>query len=162
MRLWIFICVITLFYFAPPAHADGLFLEGGAGLLFSKNTEAVFLRYQKDAGPLFHHESFYDFSFASWNGPNHDDAVAITRGLKWNWKERNYFSFEAGGAYLKRTSDNLGTRLQFAFRFAFGVRAEKFDISIGYNHISNGKFLFGWSGPNNGENFLSLQIGRVF
>jgi len=151
-------------FFCLPAVArgDGLFAEGGEGFLFSSNTEALFVRYMKDARPLFGRESFYDFSVASWNGPNHDDAVAITRGLRWDWKEKNYFSFEAGGAYLERTTDNLGTRLQFAFRFAFGLKAEEYDISIGYNHFSNGKEIFHWSGPNNGENFLTLQIGLVF
>ena len=162
MRPWIVLLFVILFRIPSAAHADGLFVEAGWGFNYTRS-ETVFLRYYKDTSPVFGLNSFYDFSLASWNGPSNNHAVTIGRGVLWGWTEEFYSSFEAGGAYLWKTTENLGTRLQLAFRFAFGLKAGKFDISAGYNHFSNGKEIYSWSnGTNRGENFVTLQIGRMF
>jgi Lipid A 3-O-deacylase (PagL) len=145
------------------SHADGVFLEGGLGFYKSSDSQAVFLRYQKESSPLFGIDSYYDAAIATWNGQNHNDAVIITKGIRIDLVKKTYFGFEAGGAYLERTTDNLGTRLQFAFRFVLGLKVEAFDLGFCYNHFSNGKGIFNWtSTPNYGENFFTLQLGYVF
>ncbi len=163
MRPLIVLLLVLLFLIPSAAYADGLFVEVGTGLGYSRSSEPVFLRYYIDTSPVFGLNSFYDFSLATWSGPNTNHEVAIGRGVLWGWTEEFYSSFEAGGAYLWKTTENLGTRLQFAFRFALGLKTGTFDISAGYNHISNGEEIFKWShGPNTGENFVTIQIGRMF
>jgi hypothetical protein len=144
-------------------RADELLLESGLGFYKSNNSEIVFLRYQMDSAPLFGFDSYYDFAFGTWNGQNHNDAMIITKGIRQGLSEQLYFDFEAGGAYLDRTTNNLGTRLQFAFRFALGLKMGKFDIALGYNHFSNGKGIFQWTSTSNlSENFITLNIGYLF
>jgi len=164
MRPWIVLLLVLFFRIPATAYADGLFIEGGVGIIHSRLSDAGFLRYYKDTSPLFGHSSFYDFSFARWNGRSDNQAVAIGRGLLWKWTEEYYSSFEAGGAYLWQTTQNLGTRLQFEFRLAFGLKKGKYDFSAGYIHISNGQEIFRWSSdtPNKSENFVTIQIGRLF
>jgi hypothetical protein len=160
--LFVFIA-LAVFCFPSTVFADRLIVEGGFGFYESNNSEAAFLRYQKDSAPLFGFDSYYDLALATWNGDNHNSAIIITKGLRWGLSERTHFDFEAGGAYLKRTTNNLGTRLQFAFRFALGLKVGKFDIALGYNHFSNGKGIFQWTSTSNlGENFLTLHLGYFF
>ena len=101
MRPWI-VLLVLLFCIPSAAHADGLFVEAGGGFNYSRSSEAVFLRYYKDTSSVFGLRSFYDFSLASWSGPNNNQAVAIGRGVLWGWTEEFYSSFEAGGASLVR------------------------------------------------------------
>jgi hypothetical protein len=164
MRPWIVLLIVLLFRIPSTACADGLFVEGGVGVIHSRLSDAGFFRYYKDTSPVFGCRSYYDFSLAHWNGRNENDAVVIGRGVLWNWTEKYYSSFEAGGAYLWQTTENLGTRAQFAFRFASGLKVETFDISAGYIHYSNGQEIFRWSSdtPNKSENFVTIQIGRRF
>jgi hypothetical protein len=163
LKFLLFFISLAVFCCPSSVLADGLIVEGGIGFYESNNSEAAFLRYQKDSAPLFGFDSYYDLAIASWNGDNHNSAIIITKGLRWGLSERTHFDFEAGGAYLKRTTDNLGTRLQFAFRFALGAKVSKFDIALGYNHFSNGKGIFGWTRSSNlGENFITLQLGYLF
>jgi hypothetical protein len=164
MRPWIVLLVVLFSNIPSTTYADGLFVEGGVGIIHSRLSDAGFLRYYKDTSPVLGLRSFYDFSLAHWNGRNDNDAVAIGRGVLWGWTDEFYSSFEAGGAYLWQTTENLGTRAQFAFRFAFGLKAETFDISAGYIHYSNGQEIFRWSSnrPNKSENFVTIQIGRMF
>ncbi|HUL00481.1 MAG TPA: acyloxyacyl hydrolase [Nitrospirota bacterium] len=145
------------------SQADDVVLEGGFGFYKSSDSQAVFLRYQKESSPLFGIDSYYDAALASWNGNDHNDALIITKGIRIDLVKETYFAFEAGGAYLERTTHNLGTRLQFAFRFALGMKVGAFDLGIGYNHLSNGKGIFHWTNTTNyGENFITCQLGYVF
>jgi hypothetical protein len=57
------------------------------------------------------------------------------------------------------TTEHLVTHLQFYFRFAYDWKIGSRDFSLGFTHVSNGKLVFGWDGPNTGENFLTLSIG---
>jgi hypothetical protein len=162
MRL-LLILLFSLLCLPQTAYADGVLLESGLGFYESNNSEVVFLRYQLDSAPLFGFNSYYDLALGTWNGRNHNDAIVITKGMRWGINEKMHFDFEAGGAYLERTTNNLGTRLQFAFRFALGVQAGKFDIALGYNHFSNGKGIFQWTSTSNlGENFITLHLGYLF
>ena len=163
MKPWEVIIIPVLFFATTSAHADGVFLEGGLGFQFSTDSQAMFLNYHIDSSPIFGLESFYDLELGSWNGQNHNDAIILAKGMWWDLPKNTYFSFEPGGAYMVKTSNNLGTHLQFAFRFALGMRTEKIDFSIGYRHFSNGAKVFHWTDPsnNNGENFITLQIGYL-
>ena len=137
-------------------------LESGIGVHHSGNTEAVFLRYQTDAPLLLGLEGYYEASLGAWNGPNHAGAIGISRGIQWFWDEKGYLAGSAGVGYINETTDNLGTRFQFLFRAALGLRGDQYDFSLGYVHYSNGKYFFGWDGPNYGENYITLQFGRRF
>jgi len=145
-----------------PATADGLFVEGGSGIIQSMSTDVVLLRYQKDGMPLFGHDGFYEGIYANWNGGNHAVDIAIARGLRWKLKDEGYFSSSFGAGYIDRETDNLGTHFEFYFRFALGKRTGRYDMSLGYVHISNGKLIFGWRGADNGENFVTFSIGSLF
>lgn len=162
MRL-LLVLLFSILCLSSMVRADGLLLDSGPGFYKSNNSEVVFLRYQMDSAPLFGFDSYYDFALGTWNGRNHNDAMIITKGIRQGLSEQMYFDFEAGGAYLERTTDNLGTRLQFAFRFALGVKVGKFDIALGYNHFSDGKGIFQWTSKSNlSENFITLQLGYLF
>jgi hypothetical protein len=152
----VFLCIAT------SALADGVFLEGGQGIFHSTDSQAVFLSYQRDSSPFFGLDSFYKVALGSWNGRNRNDAIILAKGIWWNLSGKSYFCFEPGGAYITETTHNLGTHLQFAFRFALGMRTEKIDLSVGYRHFSNGKGIFHWTKTQNfSDNFLTLQIGYL-
>ncbi len=162
MRIWIAVLIPVLLYCSTPAYADGVFLEGGQGIYYSTDSQTIFLSYQIDSPQLFGLKSYYDVAFGSWNGPDHNNALILTKGIWINLYGKMYISLEPGGAYLRRTTSNLGTRLQFAFRSALGIRTEKYDFSIGYKHFSNGKGIFHWTDTSNfSENFITLQIGYL-
>jgi hypothetical protein len=152
----------VLLYCSTPAYADGVFLEGGQGFYYSKDSQVIFLSYQIDSPPLLGLNSYYDLAIGSWNGPDHNKALVLAKGIRMNLSGNEYISLEPGGAYLERTTSNLGTRLQFAFRSALGIRSEKYDLSVGYKHFSNGKGIFHWTDKANfSENFITLQIGYL-
>lgn len=162
MRFRLVILIPLLLYCSTPAHADGIFLENGLGFYKSTDSQAIFLSYQIDSPPLFRLNSYYDVALGSWNGPNRSNAIVLAKGLWMNLSGKSYITLEPGGAYLKRTTDNLGTRLQFAFRSALGIRIDNFDLSVGYKHFSNGKGIFHWTNTSNfSENFIALQIGYL-
>ncbi len=158
----IFSIVLFLLVLSPDVFADALFLETGQGFHHSVNTQALFVRYQKEAPLLFGQKGFYEGSVGAWNGPNRVETVGIARGLRFAFGETDYFSAQAGLHYITRTTDNLGTLFEVALRLAYGRTMGEYDLSLGYIHFSNGKFFFGWDGPNNGENFLTIQLGRKF
>jgi len=160
MRLWKVIFIPMLLFATTSAHADGVFLEGGQGLFQSTDSQAMFLSYQKDSPPIFGVNSFSKVALGSWNGQNRNDAIVLAQGIWWNLSRKSYLCFEPGGAYITKTTHNLGTPLEFAFRSALGIRTGKYDLSVGYRHFSNGKGIFHWTDtPNFGENFITLQIG---
>ena len=139
-----------------------LSLEAGTGFYYSDNAEALFLRYQRDATPWFGLTEYIELSLGGWNGPTGTEAIGISRGAAWFWTTKYYLAGSAGIGYIADKTDNLGTHFQFLFRVALGRRGETYDLSVGWVHYSNGKYFFGWEGPNNGENFITLQVGRVF
>jgi len=139
-----------------------LSLEGGQGFHYSGNTQALFLRYQWEAALLFGQEGFWEAALGAWNGPNRVETIGFARGLRFRWQEKNYASAQAGLHYITRRTENLGTPLQFGARLALGRTMGAYDLSIGYVHFSNGKYFFGWEGPNYGEHFVTIQVGRKF
>jgi hypothetical protein len=162
MRLWILVLLTVFLYCSTPAHADGVFLEGGQGLFRSTDSQARFLSYQIDTPPILKLNGFYKVALGFWDGQYRNDVIVLAKGIWWNLPEKTYFSFEPGGAYIRYTTQNLGTHLQFAFRFALGMRTEKIDLSVGYRHFSDGKAIFHWTiTPNYGENFITLQLGYL-
>ena len=162
MRLWMVILIPMYLCTTISAHADGVFLEGGQGFFRSADSQVMHLSYQIDATSIFGLNIFYKGALGSWNGHNRNDAIVLAMGILWNLPRKSYICFEPGVAYITETTDNLGTHLQFAFRFALGMRLDKIDLSVGYRHFSNGDGIFNWSdAPNYGENFITLQIGYL-
>lgn len=160
MRLWMAIVIPVFFCTATLAYADGVLLEGGQGIFRSTDAQALFLSYQRDASPLFGIDGFYKLALGAWNGENRNEAIVLTRGFRWDLSEKSYFCFEPGGAYVTKTTDNLGTHLQFAFRFALGLRKDNFDYSIAFRHFSNGAGIFHWTEKTNcSDNFMTIQFG---
>jgi hypothetical protein len=145
-----------------PASADSLSYEAGFGFYFSEGTKAYLLRYQHEAAPLFGFNSHYEVSYASWNGPDHAEAVGLSRGIQWARTPDENLSLTAGLSRISRTTSNLGQPFEFYGRLAYAKSVGKALFSIGYIHYSDAKFLFGWSGPNNSENFATLSIGMLF
>jgi hypothetical protein len=158
----IFSFILFLLVLSPDVFAETLSLEAGQGFHFSGNTQTLFVRYQKDAPLLFGQKGFYEGSVGAWNGPNRVETAGIARGLRFDFGETGYFSAQFGLNYITRKTENLGTLFQFASRLAIGRAIGEYDVSLGYIHFSNGKLFFGWDGPNNGENFVTVQIGRKF
>lgn len=135
-------------------------LQTGEGFHHSVRTEPLFIRYQRSS-PIFGIDGYYEAVIGGWNGPNGVFTVGIGRGLRISF-DPLYVAASAGLSYISDTTKNLGTPMEFNFHVAAGRRYESLDISIGYVHYSNGKYFFGWSGPNYGENFFSLMAGVWF
>jgi hypothetical protein len=153
---------ITLFYPTLPASADSLSCEAGLGFYFSTDTKAYLLRYQHEAAPLFGFKSHYEISYATWNGPDHAEAIALARGIQWERIPDENLSLTAGFGRISRTTSNLGQPYEFYGRLAYAKSVGKALFSIGWIHYSDAKFLFGWTGPNNSENFATLSLGILF
>ena len=145
-----------------PSRAGILALAAGQGNIVSQNERGVFVRYLPDAPVLFGQAGYYDLALGHWDGPTHNTAVSIGRGLRWGSPRRIYFAAEIGVGYIDRVTEHLGTRGEFALGVAVGHRFGAYDLSLEQVHYSNGKLAFAWSGPNRGENFLTLQVGRAF
>ncbi len=144
------------------AYADGISLEGGQGFHHSSDSQAMFLCYRMDSSPLFGLNTCNNVALGFWNGPDDNHALIVSKGIWMDLDQGYYIAVEPGAAYVGRTTNNLGTHLQFAFRSALGIRAEKYDFSIGYKHFSNGKGIFRWTDTANyGENFITLQIAYL-
>jgi hypothetical protein len=162
MKLWMVILIPIYLCTTTSARADGVFLEGGQGFFRSADSRAIFLSYQIDTPSIFGINTFCKGELGSWNGQNSNNAVVLALGLLWNLPRKSYICFEPGGAYITKTTDNLGTHLQFALRFAMGMKFDKIDLSVGYKHFSNGDGILNWTDtPNYGENFITLQIGYL-
>lgn len=146
------------------SNANLLGVEIGTGFNESHGIEAVILRYRREAAPLLGRESFWDFSLAAWNGPYRNQAVGAGRGLRFHVREHTAFSASGGLAYITeaRKDNHLSTHLQLVFRLAAEYRLGGTELSLAAVHYSNGRSLFGWNGPNTGENFATLQLAREF
>ncbi len=154
--------VIMLLCPALPASADCLSYEAGMGFNFSLKSSADLLRYQHETVPLFGLSSYYEGSYASWNGPDHAEAVGFARGLRWVKNDDEQVSLTIGLSHISRATSNLGQPFEFYGRVAYEKAFGKALLSIGWIHYSDAKFLFHWSGPNNAENFATLSLGMIF
>jgi hypothetical protein len=147
---------------ASTASANGLFVEAGPGILTSQGSTYIAVRYQKETSKLFDTDSFYELTYASWDGPNNNNAISFARGLRWTGTANNYGSADIGVGHINRTTGNLGTPFQFYLRLAYGIKVGTVDLSLGFVHYSNGKLIFGWQGQNNGEDFPTISLGITF
>jgi len=162
MRKRFLFAIIMVLLPAWSASADSLSYEVGTGFHFSTGATANLLRYRHEVDPLFGRSSFIEISYATWNGSNHTDAIALARGIRWERTADEYLSFTFGLSHISRTTANLGQPFEFTIRLAYEKSIGKALLSIGWIHYSDGKFLFRWSGPNNGENFATLSVGFLF
>ncbi len=156
------IVAVTLLLRALPAFGDSLSYEVGAGFYFSSGTTANLLRYRHETSTLFGFSSYYEASYASWNGPDHADALALARGIRLTGSGDENLNFTFGLSHISRTTANLGQPFEFYTRLGFEKSIGKALFSVGLIHYSDGKFIFGWSGPNNSENFATFSIGLLF
>ena len=144
-----------------PSHAfaNKLSIEGGPGIFKSLYSYAVFLRYQRDTSALFDYPSYYEAVGSYWTNDCHAAAFGIARAVEWRKENKNhYFSTSFGLMGVSRTTEHLGTNFQFYFRAAYNMKLDGREASLGLVHVSNGKAVFGWDGPNSGENFLTLAV----
>ncbi len=162
MKNLVFFAAVSLLFPTLSASADSLSYEAGVGFYFSEGTTAYLLRYQHEAAPLFGLNSYYEASYASWNGPDHNEAFGLALGIRWPKTADEYLSLTTGLSRISRTTSNLGQLFEFYGRLAYEKNVGKAHFSIGWIHYSDAKFLFGWSGPNKSENFLTLSIGLLF
>ncbi len=160
----VFLLLLLLLVFAPsPAPAGTLSLEAGQGFHQSTHSDSVFLRYQIPAFELLGFDTYYEAMLGAWSGKNNrNEAGALSLGITLPWHTDDWFFGSAGLARISRTTDNLGTLFQFTFHVGYTKKVGAVNLSIGYVHFSNGKYFFGWSGPNYGENFYALQAGLAF
>ena len=162
MKLRISLAAFLVSLYASAAFANGLYLEVGPGVMTSEGSTYTAVRFQKETSRLFNTDSFYELCYASWNGPNSNNALSFARGLRWPGPANTHASADIGIGHINRTTGNLGTPFQFYLRFAYGIKVGAFDISLGFVHYSNGKLIFGWQGPNNGEDFPTFSLGVTF
>ncbi len=155
----LFFAVSILLFPALPASADSFSYETGLGFYDSEGSRVNLLRYRHDAGPLFGLDGFYEASYASWNGPYHDEAFALARGIEWLKTDDHYMSFTLGLSRITRTTGNLGEPFQFYIRFGYEKTVGRALFSLGWIHYSDGKLIFGWPGNNNSENFATFSVG---
>ncbi len=159
--LFLFAAILFLFP-ALSASADSLSYEAGIGFYASEGTTAYLLRYRHETRPLFRLSSYYEASYASWNGPDHSEAIALARGIRWERTADDYLSLTVGLSHISRTTNNLGQPFEFYGRLAYEKKIGRALLSIGWIHYSDAKFIFGWSGPNKSENFGTLSLGVLF
>lgn len=160
MKAYLGFTVLVFLVSLETAVADQLAAEAGYGFGSSYRAEGLFLRYRKDAPPLWDRKSFYDVALAHWNGKNWNNAISVARGLQWDLRENSYVGASLGLAYADHVTGNFGTRAQFVLRVAAGRSFGDHDLSVGVIHYSNGHILVGWDGPNSGENYLTVQLAR--
>lgn len=144
---------------APYAPADNLFLEVGTGYCKSLSSHVLMLRYDKETSRIFGKASYYEFFFSHWTGENRNNALGIGRTISFEISEGQYFSPAFGVAAVGRETENIGTRFQFYFRLPYDFKKYERQWSLALIHLSNGKVIFRWNGPNNGENFITLSVG---
>jgi len=128
-----------------------LFVEGGPGFIFSNDATALIVRGRIDCS-----------DYATWNGKNANEAFGLSRGVQWQTTEHGAVILSEGLSHIDRTTSNLGQPFEFFGRLAYEQQVGATIVSLGWIHISDAKFLFGWSGNNNGENFLTLSLGIPF
>jgi hypothetical protein len=162
MRSLLLVAVIMLSLPALPASADSLSYDAGVGFHHSEGSTLNLLRYQHEARPLFGYSGYWEAMFASWNGPDNAKAVGLARGIRLMTFEDQYLGLTGGLSHITRTTSNLGQPFEFYGRVAYVIHSGKAIFSIGYVHFSSGKFFFRWSGPNYGENFVTLSVGMSF
>jgi hypothetical protein len=104
---------MALLFPALSAAANSLSYEAGIGSYFSRSTTAYLLRYQHETKPLFSLDSYFEASYASWNGPDHAAAIGLARGIRWARTADECLSLTTGLSHMSRTTSNLGQPFEF-------------------------------------------------
>jgi len=124
MKLRITLVAFFFSLYARTACADGLFVEAGPGVSSSQGSTYMSVRYQKDTSRLFDTDSFYELSYASWNGPNNNNALSFARGLRWTGAANTYGSADIGVGHINRTRVISARRFNFISGLPTGSRWE--------------------------------------
>lgn len=149
---------ILIFAFSPGVFADSMFIEGGTGFAKSWHEAVIGLRFQHDTSRLFDQPSYYEAVYLYWSDSNRAQGLGFARSIIWEATERNSFSGSFGLMAVSHKTQHLGTTLQFYFRLSYALRPDHHKFTLDLTHLSNGKAVFGWDGPNSGENFLTLSV----
>lgn len=143
-----------VFWFARPALAQSGFFDGGIST--DKNPSATAGIISVEGGKTIFPQVFFG---------------GYSQSGKWVWfagggfgvrsgKQGAFLEGTFGAAYISRTTNHLGTHLQFRSAAFAGWATNKANcFRFGIEHFSNGGSLFGLPGPNHGENFLTLGTG---
>lgn len=151
--------LLAFMLIGSPVLANDLFIEAGPGILKSFHSFGAFLRYQRETSRLFNFPSYYEAVGAYWTNSCHAAGLGFARGIEWRKEEKQrFFSTDFGIMGISRTTEHLGTRFQFYFRMAYNTEISGREASLGFIHVSNGKLVFHWDGPNSGENFITLAV----
>jgi hypothetical protein len=147
---------------ATTAHADVVSAGAGKGLLFSKDYGGWFLHYYHDAPTQSCGPCFLELTAGTWPGEAAATIVAASAGWRATFGEHDFVRASLGGGYLNRTTEHLGTHGQFMIQLLAGRTFGEYDLGAGLTHVSNGDFVLQTGKPNDGENFLTVELGRRF
>lgn len=134
----------------------------GRGLLFSRHSNGYFLHYYRDGAASGARNRFFELTVGDWTGAAAATLVAASGGLRKTFENRGYARLGLGVGMIDRTTENLGTHGQFMIQIAIGREFGAYAVGVCMIHVSNGDFLLHTGKPNDGENFLALQLGRQF
>jgi hypothetical protein len=155
------IAIIICAAVSSPVFADDFFLQAGGGFGKSFGETITGVRYQHDTSRLFSLPSFYEAVYMYWSNSSRSQGLGFARSLVWKHGEFRSFNASIGLMGISRRTENLGTSLQIYFRFAYDFVLSGRKLSLDLIHISNGKLIFGWQGPNSGENFICVSVGLL-
>jgi hypothetical protein len=144
------------------ARADEAAVAAGRGLQFSKHYNGYLLQYYRDAEAARGRNGFFELTAGDWPGPAEATLVAASGGLREEFEQRGYARLSLGAGYIDRTTEHLGTHGQFVIQLAVGREFGRYDAGVCMVHVSNGDFVLHTGKPNDGENFLTVQLGRRF
>lgn len=144
--------------FASRIYGATLFVEGG-------RFENIFVRPGAQAtidmisiegeGALFPVASAGIFA----RGEEEVFFCSLGVGAKRSVGERWYVSAKVASAFIDHETERLGTNLQFHLGLFAGFEKSGVNVRIGIQHLSNGSNVFGTTGPNIGEDFITIGIG---
>jgi hypothetical protein len=159
--LFFFIIQLTLLSRSAVAFGGDLYVDWGPGISFSYNTEITTVRYRMNTSTVLHEQSFYELLYSSWSGPTKAEAYGLGRGIRVPTTGVGEVSLTTGVTRISRTTSNLGQPYELYGRLGYDAQLGKAFFSLGWMHYSDGKAVFRWSGPNNGENFITLSLGMA-
>jgi len=160
LRLALLSALIALGF--TTAQADEAAIAVGPGLLFSKHYYGGFLQYYRDADVARGRNGFFELTAGGWPGPADATIIAASGGLRETFGDHGYARISLGVGYLDNTTEHLGTHGQGLIQLGVGRQFGGYDAGFYLIHVSNGDYVFHTGKPNDGENFLTFQLGRPF
>lgn len=175
---WIAAVLLSLVFVCPASAAgsfiDSASIEYGQG----KDMSKVRLGLQSEwKNPLWRFQNtqiggYWDFSLANWHLERYRNAnvsknitvIGVTPVFRLESHNRRgwYGELGIGAHYLsdlyENNGDKLSTHFQFGDHVGVGYRWDKVDLTLKYQHYSNG----GIKKPNSGADFVVLRLLYAF